>query len=123
MAKPTKPVSHYELRLYKRFGIQYKILPTEEWHGLRTHANIYCSIHKSSRFVWLQKVFNGRNSTWACRQCYLDSLKPTPYWIAPLLKQNCRKKVIIKYLSLNLYLMMVVIIIVLYVRLTLSVRR
>lgn len=83
MAKPTKPVSHYELRLYKRFGIQYKILPTEEWHGLRTHANIYCSIHKSSRFVWLQKVFNGRNSTWACRQCYLDSLKPTPLLDSP----------------------------------------
>lgn len=75
MARRPLPIAHYENLLYKKFGVEYSIHPLEQWHGVRTDVYITCSVHKTNREVWLQKVFNGKNSTWACRQCYLDSLK------------------------------------------------
>lgn len=79
MAKTALPPSYYELRLLRMYGKQYKIVPLDDWHGLRSSATIICAKHNTQRKVWLQKVFNGRkNSTWPCRQCYLDSLKPSP---------------------------------------------
>lgn len=71
------PVEYYEGLLKKLYGIIYIITPVTEWHGLRTNVNIYCSVHKTIRTVYLKKVFNGTKSTRPCRKCYLDSIAPT----------------------------------------------
>ena len=78
MSRQALPVSHYEYKLIEKFGTDYQIIPTELWVGVRTHVDINCPKHKSKRSCWLQKIFNGKRSLWPCRQCYLDSLKPTP---------------------------------------------
>jgi hypothetical protein len=78
MSRPALPIAHYELKLYEKYVGEYIIIPTEYWKGVRTNVEIYCEKHKSKRSVWLQKVFNGKNSIWPCRQCYLDSLKHPP---------------------------------------------
>ena len=75
MSRQCLPVSHYELKLYQKYGQPYLIIPNELWHGVRTSVTIHCVKHKSQRPCWLQKIFNGRMSLWPCRQCWLDSLK------------------------------------------------
>lgn len=75
MARQPLPPAHYELKLYQKFLREYTIVPREIWRGVRTDVDIYCPIHQTKRSVWLQKVFNGKNSLWPCRQCYLDTLK------------------------------------------------
>lgn len=75
------PPDYYEARLFKQYGQDYDIVPSAEWHGLRTDVTIFCEKHGTFRTVYLKKVFNGLKSTWPCRKCYLDSLKnpsPTP---------------------------------------------
>ena len=75
MSRLCLPISHYENKLYQKFMVDYHIIPTELWIGVRTNVEISCPIHKTKRPCWLQKIFNGRMSLWPCRQCYLDSLK------------------------------------------------
>jgi len=78
MSRNALPPSHYELKLHNKYNQTYVILPQESWRGVRTNVAIHCDKHQTKRFVWLQKIFNGRNSIWPCRQCFLDSLRP-PY--------------------------------------------
>ncbi len=75
MPRQALPVTHYENKLYQKYGISYHIIPTEYWHGVRTNVEIACPKHLTKRVCWLQKIFNGRLSIVPCRQCYLDSLK------------------------------------------------
>lgn len=72
------PPDYYEARLFKEYGKDYDIVPTAEWHGLRTTVTIFCISHGTTRNVNLKKVFNGAKSTWPCRKCYLDSLTQNP---------------------------------------------
>lgn len=78
MSRQALPVSHYEYKLIEKFGVDYTIVPTELWIGVRTNVEISCPKHLTKRPCWLQKIFNGKRSLWPCRQCYLDSLKPSP---------------------------------------------
>lgn len=75
MSRHAYPVIYYEAKLLDLYKKKYQIVPSEEWHGLRTQVSILCTEHQGRREVNLQKVFNGKNSTRPCRQCYLDSLK------------------------------------------------
>lgn len=75
MARRPNEIGHYETKLFDKFGIKYRIVPQTDWHGVRTQVNIFCGVHDTIRYVYLQKIFNGKNSTRPCRQCYLDELK------------------------------------------------
>ena len=77
MSRKSYLPNYYEKKLNTKYPHSYSITPTESWRGLRTNVTILCHHHKTSRSVWLQKVFNGKNSTWPCRQCYLDSISTT----------------------------------------------
>lgn len=70
---PYEP-AYYENKLEVQTGKSYHILPITKWRGLRTRVNILCDKHNTKREVNLQKIFNGKNSTWPCRQCYLDGI-------------------------------------------------
>jgi len=77
MRKPYAP-EYYEGKLEAIYQSEYSILPTAEWHGLRTWVDIICTKHGTTRHVELKKVFNGEKSTWPCRRCYLASLSHPP---------------------------------------------
>lgn len=74
------PIEYYEDKLFYQYKKEYQIiLFNDNWHGLRTWVKIRCNEHKTSRIVYLKKVFNGSKSTRPCRQCYLDTLRPTDH--------------------------------------------
>ena len=74
MGRRPYSIEHYEGKLYHKYGTEYSIIPREEWHGVKTQVTIFCHQCNTIRKVYLQKLFNGRNSMVPCRGCYLKRL-------------------------------------------------
>lgn len=66
------PTSHYESKLFAKYHCHYTVIPSEDYHGMRTWCNIYCHKHKTMRSLLLGKLFNGHKSMVPCRQCFIE---------------------------------------------------